>query len=244
MTNFTNPFCIRDAVTKKNLFCVSADSSAIGLNDIVVSGNTIENGTEGININNPGFEGDGVDVNGTIFDVGLRVNDIGGDFPAEFVIHRHSTTLPAAMLGTRSNSSDATHAAVTSGMQLFRMLGGGWTGDHYDLFGEVRIGADTDGAINASSAPGRLQLCTTPEGGNSPVVVMTLDNVKNTTFAGPMTLTEQAGTPSDPASGTECKMYLKDDKFVLQFNDAGAVRYKYLDLTGSAATWVYSSAAV
>ena len=57
------------------------------------------------------------------------------------------------------------------------------------------------------------------------------------------TLTEQTATPGDPTSGAEVRAYMKADKFILQFNDGGTVRYKYLDLTGTGITWIHTTVA-
>lgn len=60
---------------------------------------------------------------------------------------------------------------------------------------------------------------------------------------GNLALQEKSATPSDPTSSAEAKIYLKSDKLVIQFNDAGTVRYKYLDLTGTGVTWVHTTSA-
>lgn len=57
------------------------------------------------------------------------------------------------------------------------------------------------------------------------------------------TFTERSGTPSNPTSGTEARIYMKGDKLIIQFNDGGTVRYKYLDLTGTGVTWTHTTSA-
>jgi len=52
-----------------------------------------------------------------------------------------------------------------------------------------------------------------------------------------------ASTPSSPANGTEFNLYYKSNKFIIQYNNAGTVRYKYLDLTGTGVTWVQTTVA-
>jgi hypothetical protein len=49
---------------------------------------------------------------------------------------------------------------------------------------------------------------------------------------------EKDTAPANPADGTEVKMYMKDDKFVWQFNNGGTVRYFYINLTATAAQQV------
>lgn len=54
---------------------------------------------------------------------------------------------------------------------------------------------------------------------------------------------EQSSTPSTPSSGTQARLYMKADKLIIQYNDGGTVRYKYLDLTGTGVTWVHTTTA-
>jgi hypothetical protein len=49
-----------------------------------------------------------------------------------------------------------------------------------------------------------------------------------------------AGPTTALASSTEAQIYLKGDKLILRFNDAGTQRFKYLDLTTTGVTWVHS----
>lgn len=50
-------------------------------------------------------------------------------------------------------------------------------------------------------------------------------------------------TPSTPANGTEANIYVKSNKLIIQYNDGGTVRYKYLDLTGTGITWTHTTTA-
>lgn len=129
------------------------DSYEIILFDSVEDPILLDGGSD-LEIGDPGSEVGGVNVNGTTYDAKIRINDIGGTKPAQIVAHRHSTTLPAVLLGTRSNSSDSTHAAVTNSQELFDIIGGGWTGTHYDLFGSINFQVDASGTISATSSPG------------------------------------------------------------------------------------------
>lgn len=58
-----------------------------------------------------------------------------------------------------------------------------------------------------------------------------------------VTLQERSTNPSDPVDGTEGRIYIKGNLLILQFNDSGTVRYKYLDLTGTGVTWVHTTSA-
>ncbi len=50
-------------------------------------------------------------------------------------------------------------------------------------------------------------------------------------------------TPSNPGASNEVHSYIKGGKVVYQYNNAGTVRYKYLDLTGTGVTWVHTTTA-
>ncbi len=58
-----------------------------------------------------------------------------------------------------------------------------------------------------------------------------------------ISLNEDTVTPATPAASAECRIYMKADKIVIQYNDVGTVRYKYLDLTGVGVTWVATTTA-
>ena len=44
-------------------------------------------------------------------------------------------------------------------------------------------------------------------------------------------------------SNTEAIGYFKDNKLIFAHDDAGTIRYKYLDLTGTSVTWVHTTTA-
>ena len=52
-----------------------------------------------------------------------------------------------------------------------------------------------------------------------------------------------SATPTNAAQSSDANVYVKDGKLVVQYNDAGTVRYKYLDLTGTGVTWTHSTSA-
>ena len=58
-----------------------------------------------------------------------------------------------------------------------------------------------------------------------------------------MMIEEIADTPSNPTQSNQSRIYLKGDKLIIQFNDGGTVRYKYLDLTGTGVTWTHTTSA-
>ena len=60
---------------------------------------------------------------------------------------------------------------------------------------------------------------------------------------GVTTIAEAGSAPANPTAGTECRIYMRGDRFVIQFNDGGTTRYKYLDLTGTGVTWTHTTTA-
>jgi len=57
-----------------------------------------------------------------------------------------------------------------------------------------------------------------------------------------LSFTEET-TPASPTQDTEAKLYVKDNKLIVVWNDDGTVRYKYLDLTGTGVEWVHTTSA-
>jgi len=59
---------------------------------------------------------------------------------------------------------------------------------------------------------------------------------------GAVTQTETASVPPDAlTSSGAMRQYLKGDKWVVEFNDGGTMRYRTMDLTGTNVTWVHST---
>lgn len=157
----------------------------------------------------PSTESSGININDVTYDAALRINDIGGTKPAQFVIHRHSTTLQPLILGARANSNTDTHAPVTAGQAMLSILGCGWTGSHYDIFTQIDSVADSLGTISTTSSPGKLLLKTSKDGSNIPTTAFSLDS-DNVAFIA-NTTTAPVATPSGGG-------YL--------YVEAGALKYK------------------
>lgn len=58
-----------------------------------------------------------------------------------------------------------------------------------------------------------------------------------------MTIDEITSTPTLGTSSNQMRLYVKGDKLILQWNDAGTARYKYLTLSGTGVAWTYSATA-
>jgi len=150
---------------------------AQGTGDILFDGSDVICG-------DPGTEASGIDVNGTTFNSVLKVSNIGSGNEAQFIMHRHSTTLAPVIVGARSNSDTSSHIAVTAGQSMLTMYGVGWTGTHYDIFGGINIDVDATGTISSTSSPGRLTLQVTPDGSNVPATAVSIANDKTASLIG------------------------------------------------------------
>jgi hypothetical protein len=55
-----------------------------------------------------------------------------------------------------------------------------------------------------------------------------------------LTCLEQSVTPASPAAG-EAQIYFKDETLVVAYNHGGTLKYRYMDLSTTSATWTYST---
>ena len=130
----------------------------------------------------------------------------------------------------------------------------------------ARIGVYVDDTPAANAVPSRITLWTanTAANGGSLVERMRIDSsgfvainrtndnatsqlhlgqTNGVADSGTICFDEKDTTPASPAAGLRCKMYMKADKFIIQFNEGGTTQYKYLDLTGTTVTWTYTTTA-
>jgi len=133
---------------------------------------------------NPGSETSGVNIGGTTYQLGLRVNDIGGGRQGQMMMHRHSTSFGSKIIGSRANSDTSAHSDVTASMELLAIEGCGWAGSNYKIFAQVELGTDASGTISNTSAPGAIRFFTTPDGSTTPTIGMTLNRQQNLTVVG------------------------------------------------------------
>lgn len=173
----------------------------------------------------PSTEVSGINIHGTTYNACFRVNDIGGSAPAQNIIHRHSSTLPPALLGARSNSDTDAHAAVTNGQSLLTVYGAGWATSYYNLFGAIDISADSSGTISDTSAPGRIRFQVTANGAFTPTTALTINNDKSATFGGvvlvPSDIQHVGDTNNKIAFGTDTQDFQTGGSSRLDISDSG-----------------------
>ena len=62
--------------------------------------------------------------------------------------------------------------------------------------------------------------------------------------AGSIHLTEVTTAPTTPAASAGVVMYMKADKLVFKFDDAGTVRYLSIPLSGTGTAWTHDTTAI
>jgi hypothetical protein len=81
------------------------------------------------------------------------------------------------------------------------------------------------------------------QGGASSFSVIKLRAEGTTSGSTYMNMLETSNTPPSPTANIGMNIYIKGDKLIIQFNEGGTVRYKYLDLTGTGVTWTHTTTA-
>jgi len=108
----------------------------------------------------------------------------------------------------------------------------------FQLYSE-RIGGATPytlGTIEVVRQTGEGDTTLSLEGGSSSITIKHLtgifinSNNNITTLQGSLKFLENTETPSNPVANQELNVYVKGDKLIFQFNNAGTIRYKYLNL--------------
>lgn len=155
----------------------------------------------------------------------------------------------------RIEGNEASPGAVSTGRVIGNLTFRGWDTSTVSTGGIVRATATE--TWGASARGTKLEFLTTATGATTNTIALTLDQDLSAQFVGKAVLKQTASaaeaavlnlepkdtTPANPSSSSDAKMYLKSNKFILQYNDAGTVRYKYLDLTGTGVTWVHTTSA-
>lgn len=116
----------------------------------------------GVIAGDPGFEGAGIDVGGTLYDSVLKASTLGGTNIAQFIMHRHSSSFAPFIVGSRSQGDTSAHVIVNDGDELLRLWGVGWDGATYQV--GASMGFRVDGTPGAGDMPGEIVWSTTPDG--------------------------------------------------------------------------------
>jgi hypothetical protein len=194
-----------------------------------------------VEVGDPGLETAGIDIAGTVYATKLRVNDIGGTQPAQQVIHRHSTTLPAALIGARANSDTSAHANVANNQVLFRIVPAGYAGTNYKAFGYIDFLAST-GTISDTSAPSRMEFYTVPNGSLAPTLAMTIGSNQVVAFANSPTGVNHLSL-SNIGTNTHAQIdtHIADTSIHTPFSITSAINGQTLRYDSGISKWINNS---
>lgn len=179
-------------VLTNNITTASGDLNinANGSSNILFNGNDVICG-------DPGAEGSGITVAGGTYEAALKVSDLGGTNVAQFIIHRHSTTLAPYIVGSRSNSDTTAHATVADGQELLGLVGVGWDGTDYEI--GARMDFVVDGTPGNNDMPGRIVMSVTPDGSRTPAEAMRISQDRTTLITGTCDILHTAGASDEHA---------------------------------------------
>ena len=143
-------------------------------------------------------------INGTTYDSQFTINAIGGNVPAQFILHRHSTTQEPVFAGARSNTDDLTESSVTNGMPLLSIYGAGWTGPDYQIFSGITLGVDNSGNVSGNiSTPGRITFATSSDGSASNLYeALNIRNDQSSEFVGNVVIDTYINLPNNLILGS------------------------------------------
>lgn len=166
--------------------------------------------------------------------VSQNVLNIGSSNNTKSTTNLYNTWISHNAWSGQTNTTITNYAAL--------IIGGGWSGPTITNASQLELAApaavtDITNAWGIRQRDGNDRVVNSLQsslgiGADSTTVDTTL-HLNGTTAA--ITFEESSATPSNPTSGTQARVYVKGDKFIIQFNNGGTVRYFYIDLTQTAA---------
>lgn len=181
-------------------------------------------------------------VGGAVYAIAIG-SSADSSYSSSIVIGRSSVSTAAYQFIVGSSTAPITTAYIGEGVTstspqdiTYHATGGSGTniaaGD-FIIAGGKATGNATGGSV----------VFQTPDAGSSGTSLQSLTEKVRIDVEGGMMFTEQSAAPSSPANGTECRTYMKGDKFIIQYYDGTNTKYRYLDLTSTDATWTYTTSA-
>lgn len=158
-----------------------------------------------------------------------------------------------SIVGQRAGNTLASPSSVVTNNFLLSLTGYGYesVGGAYEEGARISLYATENWSTTARGTAMNFYLTAPTTTTLNSLATLTgsggfrLNQVAGLADAATLRLQEKDTTPSAPTSGTEIKIYMKSDKLVVQYNDAGTVRYRYMELTGTTnpSTWVNTTTA-
>jgi hypothetical protein len=147
------------------------------------------------------------------------------------------TPVGGYFVGHGSRGTKSSPIAVQTGDRLLALIGTGQQATTQGTGAMVSIEAAGNWSDSNRHSLIRFQINGPNQAAFPPAERMRIEG------EGAMVLQPAMQTPANPATSSEGKIYIRNGKLVIQYNDAGTVRYKYLDLTGTGVTWVHTTTA-
>ncbi len=135
-----------------------------------------------------------------------------------------------------SRGSKSSPQALQAGDRMLAIFAHGYNGSIYNSAFSLMVFADANFSSSNMNTVVNVNIAGPNEGSTS--TKWKFEGTGAFSFAAPVN-----ATPSNPAASSEVKVYLRNNKIIFMYNDAGTIRYKYLDLTGTGVTWVHTTTA-
>ena len=134
----------------------------------------LNDSTNNVIAGDPGSESSSINVNGASFGSQFKISQIGGSAESSLHLHKHSTTIPPALITSRADSDTSAHADVVNNDTLFSIYATGRVGSTYEV--SSRIDFNVDGTPSAGILPGEIIFRTNDgtDTGLNPPVAMTI----------------------------------------------------------------------
>jgi hypothetical protein len=165
--------------------------------------------------------------------------EVVGDGSAAVVVSTsYVTGGGGGFLVQQARGTASAPTATQSGDALFRFVGRGYDGSAFTP-GRVRLDGFANQNWTATANGTYLSLLTTPDGST------TLTERMRLAAGGWMILPELAADPTtaELTSLAAMSIYMKNDKLVIAYNNAGTITYIKIPMDGSTTTWTHNTTA-
>jgi len=166
----------------------------------------------------------------------MNLTNNGG--PSIIMEYYANGTVPAAGSNLTFRSARGSHngaQAVTTFDTIASQRWLGYNGSFYITAAEMRVRASD--TFTTSVSPGEIVFRTGRPGGGMSDTFRIGESGEIEIFQ------TNTVTPAAPQNSNGARIYIRNNQLIIQYNDAGTVRYKYLPLNGTSVTWVHTTTA-